>query len=46
MKKFILFFALFAMCLGVKAQWEEVEIHGINYPSYFNDICFCNTNDM
>lgn len=44
MKKFILFFALFAMCLGVKAQWEEVEIHGINYPSYFNDICFCNTN--
>ena len=44
MKKFVLFFALFAMCLGVKAQWEEVEIHGINYPSYFNDICFCNTN--
>ena len=44
MKKLLFGFLLIAMCMGVKAQWEEVEIHGINYPSYFNDICFCNSN--
>ena len=42
MKKFILFFALFAMCLGVKAQWENIRNAGSQI--YYTDIQFCNIN--
>lgn len=42
MKKFILFFALFAMCLGAKAQWENIRNAGSQI--YYTDIQFCNIN--
>lgn len=41
MKKFILFFALFAMCLGAKAQWENIRNAG---DIYYTDIHFCNAD--
>lgn len=42
MKKFILCFALFAMCLGAKAQWENIRNAGSQI--YYTDIQFCNIN--
>ncbi|MBQ1694970.1 MAG: hypothetical protein II076_03415, partial [Bacteroidales bacterium] len=41
MKKFVLFFALFAMCLGAKAQWENIRNAG---DIYYTDIHFCNAD--
>ena len=42
MKKFVLCFALFAMCLGVKAQWGNIRNAGSQI--YYTDIQFCNIN--
>lgn len=42
MKKFILFFVLFAMCTGAKAQWENIRNAGSQI--YYTDIQFCNIN--
>ena len=42
MKKLLLSFLLIAMCLGVKAQWENIRNAGSEI--YYTDIHFCNAD--